>query len=81
MEENAESPYDETCNKGFYNFEIVKFKRLLNIINEEQLDTSQLSRVRSDFVKFVDEHDKRRHTNFLQTFPEMETEYHEWKHG
>ena len=81
MEDNAESSYDETCNKGFYNSEIVKFKRLLNIINEEQMDTSKLFRLRSDFVKFVDEHDKRRDTNFLQTFPEMKTEYHEWKHS
>ena len=26
---------------------------------------------RIDFVKFVDEHDRRRGTNFLQTFPEL----------
>ena len=24
-----------------------------------------------DFVKFVDEHDRRRGTNFLETFPEL----------
>ena len=34
---------------------------------------------RKDFIKFVDEHDKRRGTNFLKTFPEMEEFYYKIK--
>ena len=34
---------------------------------------------RIDFVSFVDEHDKRRGTNFLQTFPELENLYNNVK--
>jgi hypothetical protein len=32
-----------------------------------------------DFVKFVDEHDKRRGTNFIETFPELEKMYNNVK--
>ena len=35
----------------------------------------QLKLDRKNFVLFVDEHDKRRATNFLKTFPEMEEFY------
>ena len=34
---------------------------------------------REDFVKFVDEHDKRRGTNFLETFPELTNFYNKYK--
>jgi hypothetical protein len=34
---------------------------------------------RQNFVAFVDEHDRRRGTNFLKTFPEMEEFYNECK--
>ena len=36
---------------------------------------------RKDFVKFVDEHVKRRGTNFLETFPEYQQFYTEVKDG
>ena len=34
---------------------------------------------RKNFVIFVDEHDNRRGTNFLETFPELENTYMDWK--
>ena len=34
-----------------------------------------LSKQRKDFVLFIDEYDKRRGKNFLETFPEMEDFY------
>ena len=67
------------ANMGFYSWESDKFNRLYDIINEEHLDEITLRRNRSDFVIFVDEHDRRRGTNFLNTFPEMEQAYYEWK--
>jgi hypothetical protein len=35
--------------------------------------TDNLERKRGDFYKFFKEHDKRRNTDFLQTFPEMKS--------
>ena len=66
-------------NYGFYKWEGDKFKRILDIMYEEKLDDAALAQNRLDFVTFVDEHDKRRGTNFLKTFPEMESAYHKWK--
>jgi hypothetical protein len=42
-------------------------------------EDENLNQNRIDFVKFVDEHDLRRGTNFIKTFPEMEDFYHKIK--
>ena len=61
---------------GFLDSEVQKIIRLYDwaITNDNNLETNRI-----DFVKFVDEHDRRRGTNFLQTFPEMEEFYHKIK--
>ena len=64
-------------NMGFFKWEGTKFKRVLDIMNEEKLSELDLQALRKDFILFVEEHDKRRGTNFLETFPEMEDFY--WK--
>ena len=63
---------------GFSNTEIQKIKRLYDytVGNDYLYDVEQN---RIDFVSFVDEHDKRRGTNFLQTFPELENLYNNVK--
>ena len=38
-----------------------------------------LDKQRKDFVLFIDEYDKRRGKNFLETFPEMEVFYNSCK--
>jgi hypothetical protein len=38
-------------------------------------DETTLKRNRFNFYKFVNEHDKRRGTNFLETFPEYKEFY------
>lgn len=64
-------------NYGFSNVEIQKMKRLYDYaIGSSDFDTNKYRR---DFVKFVDEYDKRRDTNFLETFPELEKIYYENK--
>ena len=55
-----------------------KFQRLYDIIDQEQQDEWTVTNNRKDFITFVNEHDKRRGTDFLKTFPEMEKEYHQW---
>lgn len=77
---NLESPTDmNKCNQGFYEWEGDKFSRLQEVFVNEELTQEQLNTLRKDFVIFVDEHDRRRGTDFLKTFPEMETVYRQWK--
>ena len=42
-------------------------------------DWEYLGRSKKDFYKFVNEHDRRRGTDFLKTFPEYELFYNECK--
>jgi hypothetical protein len=68
------------CN-GFFEKEANNLKRIYEILfsihNKPLLE--DLIQNRKDFVIFVDEHDRRRGTNFLETFPEMNDVYNEWK--
>ena len=67
-----------TANNGFYEHEADKLKRIYNIVkNVEPNDWTNSNR--QDFVKFVDEHDLRRGTKFLETFPEFEGFYNRIK--
>lgn len=66
-------------NMGFYQWEGEMLNRVIDVMNYERYEGETLATNRSDFIKFVDEHDKRRGTNFLKTFPEMEQAYHGWK--
>ena len=69
MEQNIANE-DYVDYKGFKDFEIAKAKRNLEIMKKE-LPQEKLIRDRADFNKFFTEHDLRRNTNFLTTFPEM----------
>jgi organic radical activating enzyme len=53
---------------GFKDYEVLKMKRDIDWMKK---GTEDLDRKRRDFFKFFTEHDKRRGTNFLETFPEM----------
>jgi len=67
-----------TANKGFYKWEADKFKRIYELIMHK-VDETTVTNDQKDFIIFVDEHDRRRGTNFLATFPEFEAVYHKWK--
>ena len=63
---------------GFWESEQMKFERLISILDKEWGDLNwfdKYQKQREDFVKFVDEHDRRRGSNFLETFPEMSDFY------
>jgi len=72
---NSVENYDGNT-MGFNDIEVQKIKRIYDWSLSEDEDLNQN---RIDFVKFVDEHDLRRGTNFLKTFPEMEEFYHKIK--
>jgi organic radical activating enzyme len=65
---------------GFYDHEIYKLERIYNIlVTELESPRADLNVRRKDFVLFVDEHDRRRGTNFLETYPEFKEMYFQWK--
>jgi organic radical activating enzyme len=63
----------------FDKIEIDGLRRIYSIIkNNINIDTN-ITTYRKDFVMFVDEHDKRRGTEFLDVFPELTNTYNKWK--
>jgi hypothetical protein len=64
---------------GFRDYEIQRVGRDIAFMREAQ--KADFAPQKSDFFRFFREHDRRRNTNFLQSFPEMrsfwaECEYH-----
>jgi hypothetical protein len=77
MYRNKEHAYwPPLCGYGFYEHEINKMERLYYVAKDEPRSKQDLYRNRKDFALFFDEHDRRRGTNFLKTFPEMSDFYH-----
>ena len=67
MEQNLETS-DNPFN-GFKDYEVQRLRRDIAWMREGQkLDNTQ---AQADFYRFFNEHDQRRGTNFLSTFPEM----------
>lgn len=69
---------EERRFKGFKDYEIKRMDRDIAWMESgQQHDDNYISRQKADFYKFFTEHDKRRGTDFLKTFPEMETWWRE----
>lgn len=69
MNQNPHEP-ERGKRYGFSPFQINKMKRLLDIIRES-VPLKKQRENQINFYKFFQAHDKRRNTNFLQTFPEL----------
>ena len=70
MEDNVQDDdYSETF-EGFKPYEILKIKRDLAIM-QELLPKQTLELNKINFYMFITEHDKRRQTKFIDTFPEL----------
>jgi hypothetical protein len=75
--ETAEDPFH-----GFKDFELQRLDRDIAWMRDGQrLDQEYIKKNKADFYRFFAEHDRRRGTDFLKTFPEMQTwwaecEYH-----
>jgi hypothetical protein len=73
---------ENTRFQGFKDYEIARLDRDIAWMRDgKQLDKSYLDLNKADFYRFFKEHDRRRGTDFLKTFPEMSTwwaecEYH-----
>jgi len=68
--ENKDWP--DTINRGFFVNEAEKLKRIYTMVEHSiKNPTEYTEQNRKDFAIFVLEHDKRRGTNFAETFPEL----------
>jgi organic radical activating enzyme len=77
MEANLETASDPF--HGFKDYEVQRLRRDVAWMREGQ--NKDNTQTQADFYRFFSEHDRRRGTDFLQTFPEMkswwaECEYH-----
>lgn len=74
--QRIENQINYMVHLNYKNYEIDKLKRTATMMVEGIKSPSDQNLInRKDFAIFVDEHDRRRGTNFLETFPEMETFY------
>ena len=59
--------------RGFKDFEIDKVRRNLDWMKAGAImSDDEILKARANFYKFFKQHDERRDTDFLKTFPEME---------
>jgi hypothetical protein len=68
----------DTRFHGFKDYEVQRLQRVVDQMDPKQNKFSQ--QVKADFYRFFNEHDKRRGTDFLQTFPEMSEWWDECKY-
>jgi organic radical activating enzyme len=74
--ETADRPF-----QGFKDYEVQRMRRDIDWMREGQkLDAGYIKQQRADFYRFFHEHDQRRHTNFEETFPEMQEFWKECKY-
>ena len=74
--ETAEEPFH-----GFKDYEVQRMRRDIDWMKEgRNLDPDYVKLQRADFYRFFNEHDKRRKTNFLETFPQMKEFWNECRY-
>ena len=71
---------DEDVSK-FRTLEVEKFRRVVDYFKSVELSDDYINKGRSDFYNFFTEHDKRRDTDFLKTFPEYKDFYNSCRQG
>ena len=79
MMKQMETP--ETRFHGFKDYELSRLDRDIAWMRDGQrLDLQYINKNKADFYRFFNEHDGRRNTNFLTTFPEMSAWWAECKY-
>jgi organic radical activating enzyme len=64
---------------GFKPHQIERFDRSIEFMKQGFDSDKKRQEAEENFVRFFDDHDRRRNTSILDTFPEFSTQYHEWK--
>jgi hypothetical protein len=68
---------DDRCK--FSDLEYEKFRRVVDYMATTNYSPDKIAEGRKDFYKWFNEHDRRRDTDFLKTFPELQNFYLECK--
>ena len=72
---------EETRFKGFKDYEIHRLDRDIAWMRDGlEMDPTKRNNIKADFYRFFSEHDRRRGTDFLKSFPEMREWWHECKY-
>ena len=71
MEDNTEDGNPKKFNSG----ELQKFKTVVRWVEQNRFTDEDLNSHRTDFKLFIDEHDRRRGTDWHAAFPELEYFY------
>jgi organic radical activating enzyme len=74
LKERADVPF-----QGFKDYEIQRIKRDIDWMNNSNLSRTELNARKADFFRFFTEHDKRRSTDFLTEFPDLEAFWQQCK--
>jgi uncharacterized protein YllA (UPF0747 family) len=56
---------------GFYDYEIHRMERAYEVIKKKMENTDEVLKLRTNFAMYVREYDRRRNTDFVETFPEL----------
>ena len=64
---------------GFKPHQIERFDRSIEFMKQGFDSDEKRQEAEENFIRFFDDHDRRRNTSILETFPEFSTQYHEWK--
>jgi MoaA/NifB/PqqE/SkfB family radical SAM enzyme len=75
MKETPETPDDPYI--GFKDYEVQRLQRVVDWMRKENREDKG---AQADFYRFFTEHDRRRGTDFLKTFPEMQEWWNECKY-
>lgn len=70
-----ESNKDDSNKEKFSDLEYERFRRVRDYFASVNYDEKKISSGRKDFYNWFNEFDRRRNTNFLETFPEMKSFY------
>lgn len=75
MEKNKYQP--QKASYGFSDFQINKMKRLIDVTKKTKSPPEEQKKNRINFYRFFKEHDLRRGTDLLKSFPELESFWEE----
>jgi hypothetical protein len=70
-----EANVDNTAVDKFTELEYEKFRRVVSYMETTVYTDQKINEGRADFYRWFTEHDRRRGTDFVNTFPEMENFY------
>jgi len=70
---------DDNDNTKFSSLEYEKFRRVVDYMATTNYEPEKLEQARRDFSRWFTEYDRRRGTNLVSVFPELEQFYNEYK--